>query len=483
MARWRGVCILGVCVALALFAAGGIWRGSSTSSSRDLLQATPAIDLDSLQQQIDELSRQVRLALQKNPPSSEWEQRRAKCGENVERNIDYLHSITHERFWEKASAAVWTDKARQWREFLATTTPSTLDKSSGRGIIMTGGNGDTLQRLVVALRMLRTLGCKLPVEVHHLQGELTSEDMALLRELDAQACNLSDPSNAAPVQKEFGKIKQFHIKSAAMINSKFSEFLALDSDVLPVRDPTYMFEAPEYTRTGTMFWPDFWKTHRNNPIWDIVDAECEDEWEQESGQLLYNKERNFQPLLLANYFNLNSNFYFQLLNGDKDTLRFAHKACKAPYHMVSKFLSPAGLVMEGRFCGHTMVQYDHLGQPIFVHANLIKEFFHEKLNPELPDGVFQTFKEYSISENNSKFGLYDELLKHVAWLKPFMYSSQQSGRPCMELESASGEPAVREVSSIGFTASSLTHMKEPFENLIPGFNLFYKQHGGQGGGI
>ena len=32
----------------------------------------------------------------------------------------------------------------------------------------------------------------------------------------------------------------------------------------------------------------------DNPIWDIVDSPCQDEWEQESGQVVYNKRQNWK---------------------------------------------------------------------------------------------------------------------------------------------------------------------------------------------
>src|SRR5208282_5193721 len=51
----------------------------------------------------------------------------------------------------------------------------------------------------------------------------------------------------------------------------------------------------------------------DNPIWDIVDSPCQDEWEQESGQVVYNKRQNwkyysngdgadYSALMLASYF-------------------------------------------------------------------------------------------------------------------------------------------------------------------------------------
>jgi hypothetical protein len=55
----------------------------------------------------------------------------------------------------------------------------------------------------------------------------------------------------------------------------------LDSDNIPTRDPTYLFETTEYKEKGAIFWPDFWKTAGENKIFQILEIECQDTWEQE----------------------------------------------------------------------------------------------------------------------------------------------------------------------------------------------------------
>jgi alpha 1,2-mannosyltransferase len=40
--------------------------------------------------------------------------------------------------------------------------------------------------------------------------------------------------------------------------------LYLDSDAMPAKDVTPLFDAPGYQEMGAMFWPDFWKDSANN---------------------------------------------------------------------------------------------------------------------------------------------------------------------------------------------------------------------------
>lgn len=39
---------------------------------------------------------------------------------------------------------------------------------------------------------------------------------------------------------------------------RFKEVLMLDADVVPMRDPSYMFDAPEYRKNGNYFWGDIY---------------------------------------------------------------------------------------------------------------------------------------------------------------------------------------------------------------------------------
>ena len=128
---------------------------------------------------------------------------------------------------------------------------------------MLGGNGKTLELIKVTLRMLRELHCKLPVEVWHLPGELTSADERELRELRAIPRDFGGEGVLVPMKEIKGREKNFQIKVAAWLNSGFEEIIGLDSDVMPVSDPSYLFETDVYKRTGQIFWPDWWKTHRS----------------------------------------------------------------------------------------------------------------------------------------------------------------------------------------------------------------------------
>jgi len=47
-----------------------------------------------------------------------------------------------------------------------------------------------------------------------------------------------------------------------LIATQFTEVIYLDSDNIPLRDPVELFDSVEYKQSGSVFWPDLNKDHR-----------------------------------------------------------------------------------------------------------------------------------------------------------------------------------------------------------------------------
>ena len=169
--------------------------------------------------------------------------------------------------------------------------------------------------------------------------------------------------------------RPFQLKPLALLHTDLAEVILLDADSTPLRDPSFLFADKRYAETGTLFWPDYWKTAEANPIWNVLNIPYQDSWEQESGQMVVNKKHAWKAINLC--VRLQNSLYYSLLNGDKDTFRFAWKASKVPYVMNSFWPAAIGMkresVSSGKgFCGHTMGQHDFDGRLLFVHHNQIK---------------------------------------------------------------------------------------------------------------
>jgi hypothetical protein len=160
----------------------------------------------------------------------------------------------------------------------------------------------------------------------------------------------------------------FALKSYAILHSAFAEILFIDADNVPVVDPTFLFETPEYQKYGAIFWPDYERMDRNRDIWQICNVPYRDEPEFESGQFVIDKSRHLQPLTLAFFYNANSEFYYQYIHGDKDTFHLAFRRIGYRYAMPQTGIYPLD---------YTMCQHDFSGRRIFQHRNLAKWRLHQ----------------------------------------------------------------------------------------------------------
>lgn len=238
------------------------------------------------------------------------------------------------------------------------------EQFEGQGIVMCAGGISYFTCAWICISNLRNLGCTLPVELWYLGNELTEEAIGELKKLDVDCRNFIEETQTT--------MKGFSLKPLAIIKSKFQHVLFLDADNNCLRDPSFLFNGDEYISTGTIFWPDFWKTAVDNPIWKIVESTSFELYEQESGQLVINKETSWLPLNLALFFNEKKQYFHMLLYGDKDTFKFAWHALKQDFFMITTPVACCGYSINNEFFGTTMVQYDFEGNELFLHRNLLK---------------------------------------------------------------------------------------------------------------
>ena len=212
---------------------------------------------------------------------------------------------------------------------------SLKETGEGRGIVMVAGNADTLQRAIWSLKMLRSYNSSLPVQIVSASrdsayvmafvdccpqwcfpSEMPGPDEGVHAELAELGAKIVA---AKGYEKDAGKSKSYHLKAIAVVQCPWQEVLYLvsvsidlnavmgpltphqDSDSIPVRDPEYMFDAPNYKRLGIWATPDYWKTSANNPIWAILGVKCRNEWEMETGQMFIDKKAHLDTFLLIQY--------------------------------------------------------------------------------------------------------------------------------------------------------------------------------------
>jgi len=287
----------------------------------------------------------------------------------------YFNAWSNQNWANAASEA--STRMDEWKSFARALPEYPAGKFGDKGIIIVAG-GRYLEPAVVQIEMLRKSGCDLRIQVWHVGNEeMTDDHRTILEPFNVETRNFEDfvgPEMLKPIRANVG-MRLFQLKPLALLHSDLEDIMLLDSDNVPIRDPSYLFNTPEFQETGTIFWPDYWQTSNENPIWSVIGVEPTSDWEQESGQLVLRKETAWKAINLC--VHMNSEFYMKLLNGDKDTFRFSWIATGVPYVMVDLLPTPIGTLKElhskeSGFCSHTMLQHDLDGEPLFVHHNQIK---------------------------------------------------------------------------------------------------------------
>ena len=227
----------------------------------------------------------------------------------------------------------------------------------GRGIVICGGGTTHFTNAWVCIHMLRHFGCQLPIELWYLGPKEMDRTMkALVEPLGVECIDATQKRRVFPARR----IKGWALKSYAILYSRFRELLFLDADNVPVSSPEYLFDTPQFRETGAIFWPDrpVVTTRKARTIWWSCGLRRPHEAEFESGQMVFDKERCWQPLRLAGWFNENADFYYRYLYGDKETFHLAFRKLKRPYSLIQKSL----LDLSGAFC-----QHDFEGRRLFQH--------------------------------------------------------------------------------------------------------------------
>ena len=238
------------------------------------------------------------------------------------------------------------------------TIPRYPDHFEGRGIVVTGG-GKYFVSAYITIRVIRHVGCKLPIELWYLDGEMDDEMVDMVAEHGVTCHNASELARGTGYFLEHWW-KGWQLKAFALLHSSFREVLMLDADSYPVRDPSFVFDWPEYINTGAIIWPDIGSSARLFPplAARVLGVPQFTEAAAESGQLVFNKEQTWQALCLAKHLNADAIFTYHIVYGDKDTFPVAMHRLGLPYSRMNT---------KCRFNGPGIQQLDQNGETLFNH--------------------------------------------------------------------------------------------------------------------
>jgi FkbM family methyltransferase len=231
---------------------------------------------------------------------------------------------------------------------------------AGRGVVICGGGWRYFPSVYVTVRMLRLVGCTLPVQVWYL-GDAGEFDVRMAQALDGWDVGWVD-AQAMWRDRPGMRVRRLTVDHGWMLKPfaaafcPFREVLLLDADSYPVANPEWLMDHPECRRVGAVFWPDF------NPLeagqWERFGVPVHHVPGLESGQFFVDKARHWRPLYVACWLNALHDYTYRHLYGDKDTFNIAWRLCG--HEMCVPTRRPGWLT-------HSFLQKDFAGRVLFVH--------------------------------------------------------------------------------------------------------------------
>ena len=262
------------------------------------------------------------------------------------------------------------EKSRFETEDIPRPTPIMADPANTtRGIVTLAGGPVYSLNAYINCRMLRQLGCTLPIEWCYLGDELSIGWLDLIERTipDVRMVDLGGE------RKDNAKRKGgWQAKVEAVLQSQFGELLFLDADCFPLRDPAPLFDHPFFRNHDCVFWPDIrdWRPAERANIQEKHGVTVQGR-QVESGQMMFHKAACIEGLLAARAMNQNSGTVYKYLHGDKDTFLIGALQAGVNYainpHLVTKCCQQRNLA-----------QHDFDGQRIFCHVT------RDKWRPKQP---------------------------------------------------------------------------------------------------
>jgi hypothetical protein len=221
----------------------------------------------------------------------------------------------------------------------------------------------------VSINMLRRSGSKLPIQIWHFGPEEVDEhSKVVFKSLNVTWVDINEVVKLYPMDN----LRGWECKPFAIVHCSFKEVLFIDADNVPVKNPEFLFNTPEFKQFGALFWPDRGRYGPDRSAWGLLNIQYRDEPEFESGQILVDKERCWQALMVALWLNEHSDFYYGHMHGDKETYHFGWRRTNTSIFMCPPMVECQSADYSGSNFKECMCQHDPSNNRIFQHRNYDK---------------------------------------------------------------------------------------------------------------
>lgn len=206
----------------------------------------------------------------------------------------------------------------------------------GQGIVIAGG-GKYLSWAWVVCRVIRSLGCKLPIQVWHIgKSEMPDWAVELFSALDAETVDVLGYLRIHPhrmlgqyISGKKWTYAGWVLKNYAIAHCPWEQVLFLDADCFPAVNPEILLNDPEIKRSGGLFFHDVANHAKGSWAWIYCSLTISDrEWE--CGQYIVNKSTGWMGLRWSNWMNEHADTFFEMVHGDKTTTELGFKVSEVP---------------------------------------------------------------------------------------------------------------------------------------------------------
>ncbi|KAI9318342.1 mannosyltransferase putative-domain-containing protein [Zopfochytrium polystomum] len=196
-----------------------------------------------------------------------------------------------------------------------------------------------IEAVLRTILLLRESGWSLPVVISCFAScGLSADQVEGLRALDIGLLDVF-PHIFSQRPRDGQAWKEYELASAvrvaSLLHAPFTQILLLDADadILPLRNPARVFDAPLFRRTGTAFWPDARAVFRSSPLW--IKLEKKERPGMHFFQAYYAVDRNVvaRALHVAMHMLAEGEFYTNHITTAADALFWALVATDTPYNV------------------------------------------------------------------------------------------------------------------------------------------------------
>lgn len=211
-----------------------------------------------------------------------------------------------------------------WKKKLAEM-PDYPGGREGAGVLYVGG-GKYDFGLYLSIRLLREVGCQLPVQIWH-RGSAEPVSNKVRGLPGVTVVDLE----AHPLRASWRTVGGWQAKMIAGLHCGWKKWIFSDADNYPVSDPTPLIDILD--RTPAILWPDI--EHGDNAIdWKAIGMERPFGPGTNGGSAAYNAETAWKALQLAHHFDMHSDYYYRVLYGDQDAVRAAFHGANVPFSVI-----------------------------------------------------------------------------------------------------------------------------------------------------